>query len=177
MTQLNNIELNAILYYADFLSLQKKSIPVTDTCKYFFVYNTPINSAFIAGVKPVYDENNQYVQQSKEEYLTLKSKFGLDGVLSFINNISNLGAVGCVDGIRMLKCIHQYSQKDERREAFIKYRQYMKNTWYSHIIKTDDGKSKRVECSKYIAHYEEVNKIGTEPEIHNGTLEDKENTI
>jgi hypothetical protein len=45
---MNDIELNAILYYADFLSLKAINQPVTDNCKYFFVYGVPINSAFIA---------------------------------------------------------------------------------------------------------------------------------
>ena len=35
---MNDIELNAILYYADFLSLKDVSQPVTDNCKYFFVH-------------------------------------------------------------------------------------------------------------------------------------------
>ena len=31
---MNTIELNAILYYADYLSLRSISTPVTDNCKY-----------------------------------------------------------------------------------------------------------------------------------------------
>ena len=44
---MSNIELSAILFYADFLSLKAVSHPVTDNCKYFYVYGIPMNSAFI----------------------------------------------------------------------------------------------------------------------------------
>lgn len=66
--EINNIELNAILFYADYLSLRATSTPVTDNCKYFFIYRCPINSAFIAGVAPVYDVSNPYYKQSYAEY-------------------------------------------------------------------------------------------------------------
>lgn len=168
----NNIELNAVLYYADFLSLQEKSIPVTDNCKYFFIYNSPINSSFLADKEPIYDENNPYFKQSAEEYSLIRDKFGIDGVLSFIDNISSIGATGCVDGIRMLRCIHQYSARNERYEAMSRYKSHIKNTRYSHLIKTDDGTSKRVECTKYIAHDEIAKGLPTEPKIHDRTLED-----
>jgi len=55
---MNNIELNAILYYADFLSLKARSYPVTDNCKYFYIHGAPINSAFILNLEPLYDEND-----------------------------------------------------------------------------------------------------------------------
>lgn len=57
---MNNIERNAILYYADFLSLKAVSHPVTDTCKYFFIHGAPINAAFILDLEPLYDEENPY---------------------------------------------------------------------------------------------------------------------
>ena len=44
---MNYIELNMLLYYADFISLKATSIPVTDSCKYYFVNNVPMNSAFL----------------------------------------------------------------------------------------------------------------------------------
>lgn len=53
---MNNVELNAILYYADYLSLKAVSTPVTDNCKYFFIYRVPINSATILGMDIEYDE-------------------------------------------------------------------------------------------------------------------------
>jgi hypothetical protein len=103
---MNDIELNAVLYYADFLSLKDRSIPITDTCKYFFIHNTPINSAHIAGVEPIYNQKSKYFKQAKIEYEAVKDKFGEDGVESFVNKITNINACGCVDGVRMLHCIH-----------------------------------------------------------------------
>ena len=57
---LKAVSLNAVLYYADYLSLYYTSIPVTDTCKYFFIHGVPMNSCYIAGVEPFYDPENQY---------------------------------------------------------------------------------------------------------------------
>lgn len=57
---MNDIELNAILYYADFLSLQAISVPVTDNCKYFYIHKVPINSCYILDLEPIFDENNTY---------------------------------------------------------------------------------------------------------------------
>lgn len=57
---MNNIELNAILYYADFLSLKQRSIPVTDNCKYFFIHGAPINSLFILNLEPEYSIDDIY---------------------------------------------------------------------------------------------------------------------
>ena len=57
---MNDIELNAVLYYADYLSLKAINEPVTDNCKYFFIHGAPINSLFILNLEPVYDKNNEY---------------------------------------------------------------------------------------------------------------------
>ena len=108
---MNDIELNAILYYADFLSLKDVSQPVTDNCKYFFVHGAPVNSLYIIDLEPIYDENNQYFQQAKGEYGMIKNKFGEEGVESFIEDVCSIRACGSVDAERMLKCIHQYSSK------------------------------------------------------------------
>ena len=108
---MNDIELNAILYYADFLSLKDVSQPVTDNCKYFFVHGVPVNSLYIIDLEPVYDKNNQYFQQDKDEYEMIKNKFGEEGVESFIEDVCSIRACGSVDAERMLKCIHQYSSK------------------------------------------------------------------
>ena len=59
---MNHIELNAILFYSDFLSMKDISQPVTDNCKYFYVHGMPINSAFILDLEPEYDEQNVYFQ-------------------------------------------------------------------------------------------------------------------
>lgn len=55
---MNQVELNAILFYADFLSLKEISYPITDNCKYFYIYGLPVNSAFIVNVEPEYDKEN-----------------------------------------------------------------------------------------------------------------------
>lgn len=111
---MNDIELNAILYYADLLSLKDISTPVTDNCKWYFIHNTPINSAYMVDNKPIYDENNKYFIQAKEEYTKLKSKFLSDGVENIVGHICNLDALGCINAEQMLKCIHQYSSRRER---------------------------------------------------------------
>lgn len=69
---MNKFELSAILYYADFLSMKEQSIPVTDTCKYFYVHKVPMNISFIAGVDPMYDKDNPYIVQSTQTYELLK---------------------------------------------------------------------------------------------------------
>lgn len=166
-----DIELSAILYYADFLSMKERSVPVSDNCKYFFVYNAPINASFIAGVQPIFDENDEFFRQSLTEYMDLRGSFGEDGIMSFVNSICNLSASGKVCGEDMLRCLHRYSQKSERVAALNKYKQHLKSTKYSHLIKKEDGKQSRVECSKYIAHYELAKNYPTEPEIHVGSEE------
>lgn len=151
------------------MSLKEESIPVCDTCTYFFVYNSPVNAACIDGGKPMYDENNKYIQQSIQEYELICKKFGEDGVLSFIDNICSLGACGRVSGMDMLRCIHRYSQKRDRSRAIAKYKSYMSNLKHTHIIKDEDGKPIRVECSKYVAHNDIVKGLPTEPKVHVGS--------
>lgn len=104
--KMNKIELNAILYYADFLSMKHTSTPVTDNCKYFFIHGAPINSAFILDLEPVYDPTNIYFQQAKTEYEIIKNKFGDEGIESFIDDICCIKACGSVGAEQMLKCIH-----------------------------------------------------------------------
>ena len=111
---MNEIELNAILYYADMLSLKDTSTPVTDNCKWYFIHNTPINSAYIVDNKPIYDENNKYFIQAKEAYIRLKDKFLDPRPPDIIGHICNLAAMGVVNAEEMLKCIHQYSSRRER---------------------------------------------------------------
>ena len=109
---MNTIELNAILYYADYLSLRTISKPVTDNCKYYFIHNTPINSAYIVDLIPFYDENNLFYKQAKE-------------VMSFLENISDLKACGTVGAKQMLKCIHRYSTTIDRKKAFSRYYRWL----------------------------------------------------
>lgn len=163
--ELNNIELNAVLYYADFLSLKETSTPVTDTCKYFFVYNSPINCACVDNHFPFYCKDSKYFKQSASEYIVLKEKFGEDGVLSFIDNIANLAACGCVDGKDMLKCIHRYSTRGDRNKALKKYETWCRSLKYQHLIKDDEGKPKWQECSKYVAHADKADGLRVESSI------------
>lgn len=99
---MTDIELNAILFYADYLSLQAISIPVTDNCKYFYVHGVPINSAYILNMTPEYDEDNRYFRQALAEYTIIQEKFGEDGICSFIDDICSIRACGSVDAERML---------------------------------------------------------------------------
>lgn len=115
---MNEVELNCILYYADYLSLKAISRPVTDNCKYFFVHNRPVNIAYIAGVLPEYDENNKYFIQAFQDYNKIKYMFEEEGALSFIDDICFLRACGMVDATRMLQHIHLFSTKFERKQAF-----------------------------------------------------------
>lgn len=100
--KVNHIELNAVLYYADFLSLRDIGIPVTDNCKYFYIHGTPINSCYILDLEPIYDPENPYFQQAIQEYTILRDKCGEDGVLSFVEKCANLSACGAVTAERML---------------------------------------------------------------------------
>lgn len=88
---------------------------MTDNCKYFFIHGAPINSAFILDLEPEYDENNEYFIQAYNEYSTIKDKFGDEGVESFIDDICSIKACGSVSAEQMLQCIHQFSNKRERR--------------------------------------------------------------
>lgn len=151
---MNYIELNAILFYADFLSLKHTAQPVTDNCKYFFIYNSPINSAFIAQVEPQYDPNNKYFEKAKQEYLTLRNQFGDEGVSSFVEQICTLRACGTVDALQMLKCIHHYSSKKERKTALNTYYKWKEDREYSHLTINENGDPEYTKCSKYVAHYE-----------------------
>ena len=151
---MNNIELNAVLYYADFLSLKTTNKPVTDNCKYYFVHNVPINSAFIVDLEPEYNTENPFYQQSKSEYLMLRDKFGDEGIMTFLENICHLKARGTVNAKQMLRCIHQYSTKIERKQAFASYYRWLDGQKYTHKVEDEDGNTIDVECSRYVSHFE-----------------------
>lgn len=154
---LNKVERNIILYYSDYLSLKQLSIPVTDNCKYYFIHGTPVNSAFIVGLQPFYDEENPYYQQAYMEYTALKDNMDDDAMMSFIEDICNLRAHGCVDAEDMLKCIHQFSNKAERKYAFKRYERWKKSQTYAHITINELGDQTEQPCSKYVAHHEYKN--------------------
>lgn len=151
---LNIVELNSILYYADFISLRETSTTVTDNCKYYFVYNSPINSAYLVDSQPFYDPENQYYIQAYEEYRLIKEKYGNEGVQTFLGGICNLAALGCINAHQMLNCIHHYSSKFERKEALKKYENWINNQVYTHIEINEKGDPQRVECTRYVAHAE-----------------------
>lgn len=151
---LNQIELNAILFYADILSLQDTNTTVTDNCKYFFMYGTPINSAFIVNSEPFYNHENEYFKQSIQTYNILKDKYGDEGVLSFINNLCNISVCGCIDAIRMIKCIHQYDEPWERKASINNYKKWKKGLSYKLNITNEDGEQEEIGCTSYIARLE-----------------------
>lgn len=152
----NNITLSAILFYADYMSLRECSTPVTDNCKYFFIHQQPINSAFIAGVEPFYDEDNEYYKQAKFELEKISEMFDEDGVMGFVNDIGMLQAGGMCDGERLLKYIHQYSDKHERKQAMKKYSEYLNSITYTTTSIDEDGNPQETKCTKYVAHIERL---------------------
>lgn len=155
----NNIEQNAILYYADFLSLRDTCTPVTDNCKYYFVYGAPINAAILCGNKPIYDVENKYYIQAYNEYTSLKDQFGDEGAMSFIEQISNLKALGTVNAKQMLQCIHQYDSRSDRKAAFRKYEKWLSNQKYEIQTINDDGELEYTQCTRYVAHSTEKERV------------------
>ena len=149
---MNEAELSAILYYADLLSMKSTSHPITNNCKYFFVHKTPMHISFIVNQLPQFDKEDQYFQQSLNEYRMLTDKYGNDGAMSFINNLCNLGVAGSVNGLQMLKYIHRYTDKYNKYKAFKEYGQYIKNQKYTFQSRNDDGELETRTCTKYIAN-------------------------
>lgn len=153
---MNEIELNAILFYADFLSLKAISQPITDNCKYFYIHSVPINACFILNLEPIYNEDNQFFKQARAEYMIIRDKFGDEGVESFIDDICCIKACGTVDAERMLKCIHQYSSKRERKQAFNDYYTWKKSQHYNKTTINEDGNPQEKPCSRYVYHVERM---------------------
>ena len=165
---LSFIEQNIILYYADFLSLKHSSTHVTDNCKYYYIYSSPINLAYLVDSEPFYDENNPYYQQAYQEYMMLKNKVDQEGVASFVEKICNLAVMGCVDAELMLKQIHQFSNKSERSTAMKDYHNWISTQHYTHLTTNDQGDVVRTECTRYIAHYEQHTKADPQVYYDNG---------
>ena len=153
---MTNAESNAILYYADFLSLKYESHPVTDTCKYFFIHGCPMNSAYIADMEPEFDPENQYVAQAISEFQAIKDKWDDDAAMSFIDDICSIKACGSVDAEQMLKCIHQFSTKHERKQAFSIYTNWRKQQKYTHITINENGDFTETPCTRYVKHAEKA---------------------
>ena len=151
---MTHIELNAVLYYADFLSLKHECHPVTDNCKYFFIHGCPINSAFIVDLEPEYDVNNPYFIRAIQEFQVLKDKYDEGAAMSFIDDICTIKSCGSVNAEQMLKCIHQFSNKYERKAAFNAYNKWRKEQYYCHITINENGDPEQTECTKYVKHAE-----------------------
>lgn len=148
---LKAVSLNAVLYYADYLSLYHTYTPITDTCKYFIIYGTPVNAAYLGGNSPVYDEDNIYYKQALDELRKVQQKTGRSGLITFLQNICNVFARGCVNGEQMLDCILYYKTKREKRDAKAKYNEYMNNRLYE-LKQIVDGESQTTTCNKYVKH-------------------------
>lgn len=135
---LNIAELSMILYYADFMSLRDRSIPVTDNCKYFYIHSCPINSAFMLNMTPTFSVNDKYFQQALNEFSIIKSKFKEDGLMSFVEDICSIRSCGMVDWRRMLNYIHQFSTKKEKLKSFNICETFLNNIRYK-TINIKDG--------------------------------------
>lgn len=156
---MNIVERNIILYYADYLSLVDISSPVTDNCKYYFIYDFPLNATYLVDSQPFFDVNNKYYTQAFEEYNQIKDKFGDDGIQQFLAKICNVQALGCINAEQMLKCIHQFSTRKERKIAFSDYCKWKASKIYTHIEFNDDGEPIRKECTEYVAHQDESGEV------------------
>lgn len=66
-------------------------------------------------MEPIYDKDNPFFQQAKAHYEMIKNKYGEEGVDSFLDDICSVRACGTVNAEQMLKCIHQFSSKKERK--------------------------------------------------------------
>lgn len=153
---MNNIELNAILFYADYMSLKDICQPVTDNCKYFYIHGCPINAAYIINLEPEYDETNKYFIQAYSEYQLIKNKYGEEGIESFIDDICAIRACGSVNAEQMLTRIHQFSDKKSRKKAFGLYYEWRDKQQYSHLTINEDGDPQEKQCTRYVSHTERM---------------------
>lgn len=144
-----------VLFYADYLSLRETYTPVTDNCKYYYIMGMPINCTKIVNSEPVYDVQNKYYVQAYQELTQIRNKVGLQALATFIRDLCNVFALGCINGEQMLKCILCYDSSKLRKKAINKYKQHMKDIQYTHIIKNDDGENISEPCSKYVYHVDQ----------------------
>lgn len=151
---MTHLELNAVLYYADFLSLQNENRPVTDNCKYFFIHGCPINSAYIVDLEPEYDPESPYIMQAEQEYRAIQDKYDEDAAMSFIDDICSIKACGSVNAEQMLRCIHRYSTKQERKSAMTALKEWQKQQIYTHITLSENGEPQETACTRYVKHAE-----------------------
>ena len=144
-----------VLFYADYLSLRETYTPVTDNCKYYYIMGMPINCTKMVNSEPVYDVQNKYYIQAYQELTQIRNKVGLQALATFIRDLCNVFALGCINGEQMLKCILCYDSSKLRKKAINKYKQHMKDIQYTHIIKNDDGENISEPCSKYVYHVDQ----------------------
>lgn len=95
----------------------------------------------------------------------IKNKYDEEGVATFLDDICALKYSGKVDGDIMLRYIHQYSDKQKRKNAYRTYYNFKNNIKYKHTVKDEDGNSKLEECSMFIAHQEKHNSVCERPSI------------
>lgn len=145
------MNLNAVLFYADYLSLHDLYIPVTDTCKYYIIFGVPINAAFIHGSGPIYDKESKYFKQSADELQKIYKKTGPEGVISFLQNMCNVFSLGNIDGIGMLNCIFYYESRKIKNISRSTYTKYMKSLQYEHQLE-EDGIITTTTNTKYVEH-------------------------
>lgn len=167
--------LNSILFLADFLSLKQEYTPVTDNCKYYFIFSSPINSSYIVGSSPNYDENNKYITQAVKEYELLVNKFGEEYAASYIDDICWIKARGTVDAEQILQYLTYYSSKQQKKAAYTAYNEWKNNQKYTHEIVNDEGDIEEQECTRYVYNAEKnskFNKISKGYEIYGRTIEE-----
>lgn len=161
------MNLNAVLFYADYLSLHDLYTPITDTCKYYIIFGMPINAAYIQGSGPIYNKESKYFKQSVDELQKIYKKTGPEGVISFLQNICNVFALGNIDGIKMLNCMFYYENKKIKNISRSTYTKYMKSIRYKHVVE-EDGVETAISNTKYVEHAnikldyhdcEEINRI------------------
>jgi hypothetical protein len=56
----------------------------------------------------------------------------------------------------MLNCIHQYSGKHEKKQAFNIYNNWKKQQLFTHMTINEDGEYEETECTKYVYHAEKM---------------------
>lgn len=61
-----------------------------------------------------------------------------------------------VDAERMLKYIHRYSTKQERKAAFKILEEHLNSKKYFHTTINELGDPQETECTQYVAHTERV---------------------
>ena len=55
-----------------------------------------------------------------------------------------------------MKCIHQYSTKQERKQALNALRNWQKEQIYTHITLNENGDPQETQCTKYVKHAETI---------------------